>query len=269
MRIAMVCWVGLVSGLLASGCHPNQTEQTSESVADLRLITDLGTIEVDLWDETPQHRDNFLTLARQGFFDGMAFHRVIDQFMVQTGDPRTRIQYPPTDTTAPDGPGYTLAPEIGPYSVNTPGHLGAARLGDDKNPERRSAGSQFYFVSSGPPVSNRVLDSMEQAYTAILRGRLYEAYQDQVAQGTYQGRFDDYQTQQGFEPWHYPQAIRNAYRKQGGAYWLDFSYTVFGQVTKGLSIVEQIAQTATDDYDRPSKPIRIQRVEVLATTHPE
>lgn len=245
-----------------AGCQPG-TDQPDEQ-ADVVLVTDRGEIAIDLFDETPRHRDNFLKLARDGFFDGMAFHRVIDEFMIQAGDPRTRDQYPPTDTAAPDGPGYTLAPEFGPYSVNVPGRVGMARREDEKNPKRRSAGSQFYVVASGPPISNRVLDSMEQVYTGIERGKLYRAYQTARDQGTFEGPFSAYQDAQGFTEWHYPSELRLAYRQQGGAPWLDFTYTVFGQVLRGLDIVDQINHTATDPYDRPLGAIRIQQVKVLA-----
>jgi cyclophilin family peptidyl-prolyl cis-trans isomerase len=263
MRFAIYgCLLWCLSNGLFS-CGTKQDKSAAQPSADVILVTEKGEIAIDLFDETPQHRDNFLKLARQGFFDRLAFHRVIDEFMIQTGDPRTRETYPPTDTSAEDGPGYDLAPEFGAFSTNPAGRVGAARLEDEKNPERRSAGSQFYIVADGPPVSNRVLDSMEQVYTGILRGRLYESYQQALSEGQFEGSFQAYQAEQDFKAWHYPSQVRQIYREQGGAPWLDFTYTVFGQVTAGLDVVNAINRTATDKYDRPTKPIRVLEAKVL------
>jgi len=259
--IYFCCELLLLGGIL--GCREPGNQASPAAQADVLLVTEQGEIAIDLFDKTPQHRDNFLQLARQGFFDGMAFHRVIGDFMIQAGDPRTQTTYPPTDTSADDGPGYDLAPEIGPFSVHPAGRVGAARLEDAKNPERRSAGSQFYIVASGASVSNRVLDSMEQVYTSILRGNMYQEYQKAQSEGHFSGSFQAYQAAHHFEAWHYPPEVRQTYRKAGGAPWLDFTYTVFGEVTSGLDIVNTINQTATDPYDRPTRPIRIQRVKVL------
>lgn len=264
MRFALCFCCGLLLFGGMFGCQSSADQRTHVAQADVLIMTEQGDIAVDLFDETPRHRDNFLKLARQRFFDGMAFHRVISDFMIQAGDPRTQTAYPPTDTTADDGPGYELAPEFGPFSVNPAGRLGAARLEDAKNPERRSAGSQFYIVAGGASVSNRVLDSMEQVYTGILRGKMYKDYQKAQDEGHFSGSFQAYQAAHKFEAWHYPPEVRQTYREEGGAPWLDFTYTVFGEVTSGLDIVNAINQTATDPYDRPTQPIRIERVKVLA-----
>lgn len=257
ISLVVLCITGSLSGC--------QSEAESEiSHVDVVLVTEYGEIAIDLFDETPRHRDNFLKLARAGFFDSLAFHRVIHEFMIQVGDPRTRAAYPAVDTAADDGPGYTLPAEIGSHSVNVPGRLGAARLPDEKNPEKRSAGSQFYIVAEGEPVTSRVLDSMANVRSGQMRGKIYEAYRAALADSSYIGSFDEYLAGEDFEPFAYAPSARQAYREQGGAIWLDFNYTVFGEVVSGMPVVNRINQTATDQYDRPREAIRILEARVLA-----
>ena len=165
------------------------TSPSEEDLAriDAIIVTDLGEVAIELYDHTPIHRDNFLKLAKEDFFDSLAFHRVIYEFMIQVGDPRTRLSYPAVDTSLDDGPGYDLPGEMGPQSIHTPGKIGAARQPDDKNPEKRSAGSQFYIVSEGEAQPRELIDSMEVVYTGMVRGRIYQAYQKAIAEGRYEG----------------------------------------------------------------------------------
>ena len=243
----------LVGGLWAPACQPSDD---ASAAADVILVTEEGEIGLKLYDEAPVHKENFLKLAQAGFYDSLAFHRVIDGFMVQVGDPRTRTTYPAQDTTAPDGPGYTLPAEFSETRFHLRGTVGAARWDDALNPERRSSGSQFYIVTGSPARDSR-LDSLEEAYTAVRRGRLYQAF---TADSTYPGTFDQYLLDQQFQPFHYPAAAREAYRKSGGAPWLDFHYTIFGEVVSGWYVVEAIEKRATDVYDRPRRPLRILEV---------
>src|SRR5690606_13989107 len=130
---------------------------------DVEMVTDKGTLILRLSDSTPQHRDNFIRLTKSGFFDGISFHRVINNFMIQGGDPNTRIP----DSSASigsGGPGYTIPAEIVPGMFHHKGALAAARMGDQVNPERASSGSQFYIVQ-GKVFTVGALDSLE-------RGRL-------------------------------------------------------------------------------------------------
>ncbi len=244
------------------------TSPSEEDLAriDAIIVTDLGEVAIELYDHTPIHRDNFLKLAKEDFFDSLAFHRVIYEFMIQVGDPRTRLSYPAVDTSLDDGPGYDLPGEMGPQSIHTPGKIGAARQPDDKNPEKRSAGSQFYIVSEGEAQPRELIDSMEVVYTGMVRGRIYQAYQKAIAEGRYEGDFDSYQTALNFEEWYYPAEVRKTYLESGGAPWLDFNYTVFGEVIEGMDVVNQINQTAIDDYNRPQKAIRILDVKVMDTS---
>ncbi len=197
------------------------------------LETTAGDILLTLYDDTPQHRDNFLKLVNEQFYDSLLFHRVIKNFMVQGGDPDSRHAEPgvtlgegSTDYTLEaeffDGEGHLLHP-------HRRGALAMAREGDSENPERRSSGCQFYIVW----------------------GKTYATQQlyqigDKVEEKT------DHRVTMTDE-------LLDLYRKVGGVPHLDGQYTVFGEVSEGLEVVEHIQQALTDDYDRPVDDIRILR----------
>ncbi len=187
------------------------------------IETDLGDIELMLYNTTPQHRDNFIKLAREGFYDSLLFHRVIPQFMIQAGDPDSK-NAPPGQPLGMGGPGYTLPPEIGAPHLR--GALAAARMPDQVNPEMRSSGSQFYIVQ-GRTWTDAELDAIER--------------------------------QNGV---HYNEVQRQRYKEEGGAPFLDGKYTVFGEVVKGMEVVDRIAAEATDDKNRPLRDIRIRRIRI-------
>ena len=119
-------------------------------MADIKISTTLGDIFVRLYDETPKHRDNFIKLAKEGYFDGTLFHRVIKDFMIQGGDPDSKGA-PAGKNLGTGGPDYTIPAEfVYPQLFHKRGALSAARLGDEVNPERESSGSQFYIVWERP-----------------------------------------------------------------------------------------------------------------------
>lgn len=191
--------------------------------AVVRLETTMGTIRVELSDETPRHRDNFLRLAREGRLDSTLFHRVIKDFMIQGGDPQSLIPA--------RGPvGYTLPAEFRlPWLYHVRGALAAAREGDDVNPEQRSSGSQFYIVYGR---------SWGESSLGKMRATLNE-------QGIEMNR----------EMW-------DDYLLHGGAPHLDGSYTVFGHVIDGMKVVKQIQSVATDPNDRPVENVILLRAVV-------
>lgn len=195
----------------------------------VRIETTMGTIRVALLDDAPIHRDNFIKLAKSGHYDGTLFHRVINKFMIQGGDPDSK-QAEPGKLLGDGDVKYTLAPEfLLPYYYHTRGALAAAREGDDVNPEQRSSGSQFYIVTGkrfGPA-------SLKQ-----VRGQLEEKGIEMTAQ-----MYDDY-------------------IQYGGAPHLDGQYTVFGQVIEGMDVVEKIQTVSTDTNDRPIQDIRVTHMEV-------
>lgn len=197
------------------------------------LHTNKGDITIELYNETPMHRDNFVRLCEEGFYDSLLFHRVIRDFMIQTGDPDSRGADLDADL-GEGGPGYDLPAEIHfPQFYHRRGALAAAREGDATNPERRSSGSQFYIVW-GKRFSKSELDDVAQAVSR----RTHRAIE-------------------------WPDSIRQVYRKQGGAPHLDGQYTVFGQVVDGLNVVDRIQKQTTTEKDRPYHDMIIVRTEVI------
>lgn len=189
---------------------------------DIEMVTTKGTIILRLSDATPLHRDNFIRLTRSGFYNGVTFHRVIKNFMIQSGDPNSRI----ADSAASvgsGGPGYTVPAEIVPSLFHHKGALAAARMGDNVNPQRASSGSQFYIVQ-GRVFSLPGLDSLEQTR---LKG------------------------------YTIPEEHKAVYTSEGGAPHLDQQYTVFGKVVKGWEVIDSVAAVATGNRDRPVEDVRI------------
>jgi cyclophilin family peptidyl-prolyl cis-trans isomerase len=258
---SFLCWAAL---LLGCGSEPASTLSV-----DVVMVTDVGEIGIHLYDVTPIHKANFLKLSRNGFYDDLAFHRVIYDFMTQIGDPRTREAYPLTakSESIPDGPGYTLEPEIRDTLIHTRGKLGAARWEDEKNPERRSSGSQFYIVT-GEETSLARLDSNEVMYTGVKKGEMLLAYQQALDSAAFSGSFDQYLQAQNFQPFTYSRQQRREYLEEGGAPWLDFQYTIFGEVVFGMEVVDQIERSAVDEYKRPLAAIRIKEMKFPAQSTP-
>jgi peptidyl-prolyl cis-trans isomerase B (cyclophilin B) len=183
-----------------------------------------GTMIVRLYDETPQHRDNFKRLAAQRFFDGTTFHRVIPGFMIQGGDPNSKDEDPYNDGIG--GPGYTVPAEFNPNLIHKRGALAAARQPDQVNPERRSSGSQFYIVL----------------------GRVFpEAQLSDIEQGM--------KERVGDAAFSFNEDARRVYTRDGGAPFLDMQYTVFGELVSGFDTLDRIGQVSTNENDRPLKNV--------------
>ena len=191
---------------------------------DVELTTTKGTIVLRLFNETPQHRDNFLRLVKGHYYDSVLFHRVIKNFMIQAGDPESRRAAAGV-ALGDGGPDYTMPAEFVPTLFHKKGVLAAAREGDDVNPQKSSSGSQFYIVQ-GRTFSDAGLDSLE---TFRLKGRKIPAEQ------------------------------RTVYKTMGGTPHLDQNYTVFGEVVSGIEVVDSIAAmpTSTAPADRPVEDVRI------------
>jgi peptidyl-prolyl cis-trans isomerase B (cyclophilin B) len=184
------------------------------------ISTEFGDMKVKLYDETPLHQENFIKLAKDGFYNGTIFHRVIREFMVQGGDPESKN----AQAGAPlgsGGPGYTIPAELKAEFFHKKGALAAARLGDQMNPGKASSGSQFYIVQ-GKTYTNEQLTMFE--------GRL------------------------GFK---FSAEQRTAYTTVGGTPFLDRQYTVFGEIVEGLDVIDKIAGVPCDGRDRPNKDIKM------------
>lgn len=193
----------------------------------VEINTTVGRIVVALYNETPQHRDNFLKLVREHYYDSTLFHRVIPGFMAQGGDPDSRH----ADDRHPlgqGGPGYTIPAEIDKGLIHKKGALAAARLGDDVNPAKASSGSQFYIVEG-------------KSWTAADLQRLVDRKKTMDPAGNY-----------GYTPEQVAE-----YTAVGGAPHLDGNYTVFGEVVEGLEVLDLIAALPCDAMDRPLTDVRI------------
>jgi len=189
---------------------------------DVELTTTKGVVVLRLYNETPLHRDNFLRLVKAHYYDSVLFHRVIKNFMIQAGDPESK-QAAPDVMLGNGGPNYTVPAEFVPTLFHKKGVLAAAREGDDVNPTKASSGSQFYIVE-GKKFSDAGLDSLE---TFRLKGRKI------------------------------PAAQRDVYKSIGGTPHLDQNYTVFGEVVRGLDVVDSISVVPTNSADRPIEDVRI------------
>ena len=200
-------------------------EPAQEEVHMVKITTGFGDIILKLYNETPLHRDNFLKLVEEDFYDGLLFHRVIQDFMIQGGDPASR-DAAPDEALGNGGPGYTIPAEIVAGLFHKKGALAAARLGDRINPERASSGSQFYIVQ-GKVWTPEELDMMEQQ-----RGLTFSPEQRQV------------------------------YTTIGGTPHLDGFYSVFGEVVEGLDVVDKIAAVQTGAADRPVQDVTM-TIEIL------
>ncbi len=191
------------------------TRMQKETIVE--ISTDLGTMKVKLYNQTPQHRDNFIKLAKEGFYNGTLFHRVIKDFMIQGGDPNSKNAQPGQMLGNGDV-GYTIPAEIVDTLYHNRGVLAAAR---DNNPAKASSGCQFYIVQGRP-------------------------FTDDEINRTESGLGIKYSPEQ-----------RQKYLTVGGAAWLDRNYTVFGEVIEGMDVIDKIGNTATGPNDRPVKDIKM------------
>ena len=197
------------------------------------LRTSMGDITVELYNETPRHRDNFLKLVRAGYYDGNLWHRVISDFMIQTGDSTTRHAKPGAQVGDYDL-GYRIPAEFRfPKYFHKRGALAAAREPDADNPKRESSASQFYIVW-GFPYGPKAMAKFQTKADSLTHGAV-----------------------------KFSQEMCDYYWSHGGTPWLDGQYTVFGEVVKGLSVVGDIDGVATDDHDRPLQDVRIIKAIVI------
>lgn len=263
-----------VSGVMAQTDMAEITPINPED-AVVELKTSMGDITVELYNDTPLHKENFLKLVGEGFYDGVLFHRVIDSFMIQTGDPDSKGAAPGARLGS-GNPGYTIAAEIEyPTHYHKYGALAAARTGDAYNPERRSSGSQFYIVT-GRTMTERQVEAMdlkrkntqmEQVFQSLAMQcrdtiQAMQKAGDQEGLETLRQRLIK-ETEEKVGAVDLPEQMKKDYVERGGTPHLDGQYTVFGEVLKGMDVVDRIQKVATDDADRPKEDIRIISAKVL------
>lgn len=196
------------------------TERNMDELTKVVFKTSMGNITIALYDNTPLHKENFLKLVKDNYYDGVLFHRIIQGFMIQTGDPDSKGA-PAGKMLGNGGPDYTIPAEFRKENYHKRGAVAAARQGDQVNPTKASSGSQFYIVD-GKTFTKDQLNQITMAY------------------GT---SFTDEQTQ--------------IYTTVGGAPFLDMQYTVFGEVVEGMDVVDMIAAQQKDRFDRPVNDIKI------------
>lgn len=241
----------------------------------VELKTTLGDVVVELYNDTPLHQENFLKLVSEGFYDGVLFHRVINDFMIQTGDPDSK-DAPAGKRLGSGGPGYTVAAEINyPRHYHKYGALAAARTGDAMNPERRSSGSQFYIVT-GRKASERQLEVADMkrinAELEKVFQRLAMEHSDSIQAMQRAGDNAGLEalrqqlikeTEETVKPAPLPESIKKDYVEKGGTPHLDGEYTVFGEVVKGMDVVEKIQKVETGEADRPKEDVKIISAKIL------
>lgn len=234
----------------------------------VRIQTMLGDIVVRLYDETPLHRDNFLKLVKEGYYDGTLFHRVIKDFMIQGGDPDSKGA-PAGKMLGTGGPGYTIEAEIKDNLFHKRGALAAARQSDQVNPERRSSGSQFYIVWGQVYREGQLrqfsrqlrAQRVQEAFNALAAEHRSEIMQmrrdrDRAGLQELQDRLvAEAEKKVGTAGLTDEQV--SIYSTIGGTPHLDGQYTVFGEVEEGLDVVEMIQNTATGRGDRPVDDIEM------------
>jgi peptidyl-prolyl cis-trans isomerase B (cyclophilin B) len=200
----------------------------SQTAAHIVLIeTNKGKMKCILYEQTPMHTDNFINLVNEGKYNGILFHRVIKDFMIQSGDLNSK-DAPKGTALGSGGPGYKVPAEFHPDLYHKKGAIAAARQGDNTNPNRESNGSQFYIVQ-GEVFSDDQLDQMESSGAHI----------------------------------NFTAEQRMFYKTLGGSPHLDYKYTVFGEVIEGLEVIDAIASEPTDEMDRPLEDVKIIKITVL------
>lgn len=249
----------------------NMTIEAKTRGSIVLIETSLGNIKIRLYDETPQHRDNFLKLVEQGYFNDLLFHRVIKGFMVQGGDPESKGASA-NKALGSGGPGYQIPAEIiYPQLFHKRGALSAARTGDQANPQKESSGSQFYIVWGSVYTEDQLKGMGEQKkqqakqayFNSLATGKretiqsLYTA-KNQAALDSLQQELvalTEAEFKNNPEKGNFTAEQKTAYTSIGGTPHLDGEYTVFGEVTEGLDVVEKIQSCQTDSSDRPKTDV--------------
>lgn len=279
LGLIVLTLLGIVAFTVPSKKNPDKKQKMGNPIVTFE--TNYGVIKVKLYNETPLHRDNFIKLAEEHYFDSLLFHRVIENFMIQAGDPNSKGAAPGV-MLGTGGPGYTIPAEFNPNLIHKKGALAAARLGGPQNPKKESSGSQFYIVV-GQKVPMEQLDAMaaqksEQAKGEYIQTQLYKPENKDVLNelitlqkagdrenfmikwNAFEEKYAD--SLKTIPTYNYTENQKNIYQTLGGTPHLDMDYTVFGEVIDGLSVVDSIAAVKTDRANRPLEDVIIIKVSV-------
>ena len=276
-KILLIC----LAFIALTACNAGSKRQTNHHMENekrtlVKLETTMGNITVALYNETPKHRDNFIKLVKEGVYDSTLFHRVIKQFMIQAGDPDSK-NASDTAMLGSGDVGYTIPAEFNPKFFHKKGVLAAARQGDDVNPEKASSGCQFYIVTGRKftepqllGMENKINEQREEAlFDSLARQHMKEIYQMRKAgdnagllelQDTLEAQARELADKE--EKFRFTPEQIKAYSTIGGAPHLDGSYTVFGEVTEGMEVVDNIEIAKTNRADRPIENIRILKASI-------
>ena len=276
-KILLIC----LAFIALTACSAGSKKQTNHHMENekrtlVKLETTMGNITVALYNETPKHRDNFIKLVKEGVYDSTLFHRVIKQFMIQAGDPDSKNASYPAMLGSGDV-GYTIPAEFNPKFFHKKGVLAAARQGDDVNPEKASSGCQFYIVTGRKftepqllGMENKINEQREEAlFDSLARQHMKEIYKMRKAgdnagllelQDTLEAQARELADKE--EKFRFTPEQIKAYSTIGGAPHLDGSYTVFGEVTEGMEVVDNIEIAKTNRADRPVENIRILKASI-------
>lgn len=276
-KILLIC----LAFIALTACSAGSKKQTNHHMENekrtlVKLETTMGNIIVALYNETPKHRDNFIKLVKEGVYDSTLFHRVIKQFMIQAGDPDSK-NASDTAMLGSGDVGYTIPAEFNPKFFHKKGVLAAARQGDDVNPEKASSGCQFYIVTGRKftepqllGMENKINEQREEAlFDSLARQHMKEIYKMRKVgdnagllelQDTLEAQARELADKE--EKFRFTPEQIKAYSTVGGAPHLDGSYTVFGEVTEGMEVVENIEIAKTNRADRPVENIRILKASI-------
>lgn len=276
-KILLIC----LAFIALTACNAGSKRQTNHHMENekrtlVKLETTMGNITVALYNETPKHRDNFIKLVKEGVYDSTLFHRVIKQFMIQAGDPDSK-NASDTAMLGSGDVGYTIPAEFNPKFFHKKGVLAAARQGDDVNPEKASSGCQFYIVTGRKftepqllGMENKINEQREEAlFDSLARQHMKEIYKMRKAgdnagllelQDTLEVQARELADKE--EKFRFTPEQIKAYSTIGGAPHLDGSYTVFGEVTEGMEVVDNIEIAKTNRADRPIENIRILKASI-------
>lgn len=249
----------IVSTFLFLSCK----SQPKETIVIIK--SDLGNITMKLYNETPKHRDNFIKLIKSGFYNERIFHRVIKDFMVQGGNESLPENI--TNSLTLGTYNYTVPAEINSKYTHKRGALAAARMGDDVNPGQESSATEFYIVQGEKYTEDKLKQVENYINKAIYKKNVYKFYKEEEAKYFTKDTIIDYVKVQTIakerarkmyetSPFRYSPEQINTYAAQGGAPHLDMNYTVFGEVTEGMDVVDKIAAVQTGDADRPVQDIK-------------
>lgn len=261
----------IITVMLASVISCGSSDQKKDESIVL-IKTDFGEMKVKLYDDTPEHKQNFIKLAEEGFYNNLMFHRIINNFMIQGGDPNSREENP-NILLGGGGPGYTIPAEILPHHIHKKGVLAAARTGGASNPEKRSSGSQFYIIM-GEIFTQSKLDTLEMKINANKKNALVKEqynlatnelkmFKENNDREGFDAKIDELRLKADsiFEAGGkviFTEKQREIYTTIGGYPSLDGEYTVFGEVIEGLEVIDKIAGVETGNRDRPKVDVRMQ-----------